>query len=70
MATDQTAADESNQVAEQLGLVWKTRLASDVSGFLDGLPPVDEPMQQYLGVSARDQRFIEFGGVLRKPVTS
>jgi hypothetical protein len=89
IAVDQQAADESNEVARQLRLVWKTRLASDVVDFLRGLepvepglldithwrpdpsqpplPPVDEPMRQYIGASAKDQRFVEFGGLLRRP---
>ncbi len=28
---------------------------------------VDEPLRPYLGASAKDKRFLEFGGLLRKP---
>jgi hypothetical protein len=31
------------------------------------LAPVDEPLRPYLGASLKEKRFIEFGGVLRKP---
>jgi hypothetical protein len=27
---------------------------------------LDEPMSRYIGASAKDQRFVEFGGLLRK----
>lgn len=41
VATSQAAADELNQAARGVNLEWKTRLASDVSGFLDGLEPIE-----------------------------
>lgn len=31
------------------------------------LAPVDEPIRQYIGASANDQRHLEFGGIVRKP---
>lgn len=89
VATSQAAADDVNRVAGELRLEWKTRLASDVVGFLDGfepiepgllnitewrpdpdqppLAPVHEPLQPFLGASAKSQRYHEFGGLLKKP---
>lgn len=89
VATSQEAADTFDRVAREMRLEWKTRLASDVTEFLEGLEPIEPglvnitewrpdpdqpplapvhgPLEPYLGASAKSQRYLEFGGLLKKP---